>query len=72
MPKIQIEIAAGVDQVESITEAIAYTTRIDSIGDGKVFVLNVEEALRIGTGETGTGALKRLALQKRNNHVCIL
>ena len=44
-------------QVDSITESIASTARTDSIGDGKVFVLNVEEALRIRTGETGAGAL---------------
>jgi nitrogen regulatory protein PII len=57
LPKIKIEIAADDEQVHSITEAIASTARTDSIGDGKVFVLNVEEALRIRTGEAGTSAL---------------
>ncbi len=57
VPKVQIKIAVDDDQVERITEAIIKTAQTGSIGDGKIFVLPIEETIRIRTGETGTEAL---------------
>lgn len=57
LPKIKIEIVVDEGFVDAIVETITSTARTDSIGDGKIFVLNVEQALRIRTGETGSSAL---------------
>ena len=57
LPKIKIEVGVDEGVVDSVVETIAATAKTDSIGDGKIFVLNVEQALRIRTGETGAGAL---------------
>lgn len=58
VPKIKIEVAVeDEDAVDGIIEVIASTAKTDSIGDGKIFVLNVEQALRIRTGEAGPEAL---------------
>ncbi len=57
LPKIKIEIAVEDEAVDAAIDAIAAAAKTDSIGDGKIFVLNVEQALRIRTGETGAGAL---------------
>jgi nitrogen regulatory protein P-II 1 len=57
VPKVKIEIVAADGQVESILEAIARAAKTGKIGDGKIFVMNVPEALRIRTGERGEQAL---------------
>ncbi len=57
LPKVKIEIALEDDQVDECVEAIAKAARTNSIGDGKIFVLPVESALRIRTGERGEQAL---------------
>lgn len=57
LPKIKIEVAVDDGVVDTVLETISSTAKTDSIGDGKIFVLNVEQALRIRTGETGAGAL---------------
>ncbi len=57
LPKIKIEVAVDDGAVDTVLETIASRAKTDSIGDGKIFVLNVEQALRIRTGETGAGAL---------------
>jgi nitrogen regulatory protein P-II 2 len=57
LPKLQLEIAVASDQVDSVVEAIASTANTGKIGDGKIFVLGLEQALRIRTGETGVAAL---------------
>ncbi len=57
LPKVKIEIAVSADQVDSVIEAISRAARTGKIGDGKIFVLNIEQALRIRTGETGKDAL---------------
>ena len=57
LPKIKIEVVVPDALVEGVVEAIATAGRTDKIGDGKVFVLDVESALRIRTGETDTAAL---------------
>ncbi len=57
VPKIKIELVVPNDRVDDMVEAIATTARTGKIGDGKVFVLDVERTLRIRTGETDAAAL---------------
>ena len=57
LPKVKIEVVLADDQVEPAIEAIVGAARTDKIGDGKIFVSPVEQALRIRTGETGEDAL---------------
>ena len=57
LPKIKIEVVVGDGAVESATKAIAESAKTGKIGDGKVFVSSVEQALRIRTDETGDEAL---------------
>ena len=57
LPKIKIEVVVPDGLVDGVVEAIANAARTDKIGDGKVFVLDVERALRIRTGETDQAAL---------------
>ena len=57
VPKIKLEIAVPDDMAEQVVATIARTARTDKIGDGKVFVLDVESALRVRTGETNDDAL---------------
>lgn len=57
LPKIKIEVAVPADLVASAIEAIANAARTGQIGDGKIFVMPLEKAVRIRTGETDTDAL---------------
>jgi nitrogen regulatory protein P-II 2 len=57
LPKIKIEVAIASDQVEKTIEAIIAAARTGQIGDGKIFVLNLENAVRIRTGESDDAAL---------------
>jgi len=57
VPKVRLDIAAAADLVPAILEAIQHAANTGSIGDGKLFVLDLEEAMRIRTGETGELAL---------------
>ncbi len=57
LPKVKIEVVVADALVGRAVEAVARAARTDRIGDGKVFVLPVEEALRIRTGERGDEAL---------------
>ena len=57
LPKTKIELAVDDDLVEQVIEAIVNTARTGKIGDGKVFVSNLEEVIRIRTGETGAEAI---------------
>jgi nitrogen regulatory protein P-II 1 len=57
LPKVKIEIAIDDDQVEKAVETIVNAAKTGKIGDGKVFVIPIEEAVRIRTGERGEGAL---------------
>lgn len=57
LPKIKLELAVRDELVESALDAIASTANTGKIGDGKIFVTNIEEAIRIRTGETGSTAL---------------
>jgi nitrogen regulatory protein P-II 2 len=57
VPKIKIEVVAPDDQAENIIESIRRAARTGDIGDGKIFALTVDEAVRIRTGETNIAAL---------------
>ena len=57
LPKAKIELAVSDDVAEQVVEAIANTARTGKIGDGKIFVSDLEEAIRIRTGETGAEAV---------------
>jgi nitrogen regulatory protein P-II 2 len=57
LPKLKIEVAVPADVAEQAVEAIAGAARTGQIGDGKVFVLPLDQALRIRTGEAGADAL---------------
>ena len=57
LPKLRLEIAIASGQLDQVIEAIAATARTGQIGDGKIFVMPVERAMRIRTGETDIDAL---------------
>lgn len=57
LPKIRLEIAVDDSMVEQIIEVLCKTASTGKIGDGKVFVHNLEQVVRIRTGETGPDAL---------------
>ncbi|MDI2113389.1 P-II family nitrogen regulator [Commensalibacter nepenthis] len=57
LPKVKIELVCSEDLVERAVEIIMNTARTGRIGDGKIFVMPVENAIRIRTGESGTEAL---------------
>jgi len=57
LPKLKIELVVPGDQVEPVLEAIIKVANTGKIGDGKIFVHDIEQAVRIRTGETGTSAL---------------
>jgi len=57
LPKIKVELVVSDDQVEEVMETICETARTGKIGDGKIFVLPVEETVRIRTGERGEFAM---------------
>ena len=57
LPKAKIELAVTDDVAEQVVEAIANTARTGKIGDGKIFVSDLAEAIRIRTGETGAEAV---------------
>jgi nitrogen regulatory protein P-II 1 len=57
VPKIKVEVLADDDQVSQIVETIMTAARTGKIGDGKIWVLNAEQVVRIRTGEMGPDAL---------------
>ena len=57
VPKMKLEIAVADAIADEVVETIARTARTDKIGDGKIFVLDLEGVLRVRTGETGEDAL---------------
>jgi nitrogen regulatory protein P-II 2 len=57
VPKVQLEVVVDDGSVAKAIEAIKTAAGTGKIGDGKIFVLNVEDAVRIRTGETGTAAI---------------
>ncbi len=57
LPKIKLEVAVADDTADKVIEAIAEAANTGRIGDGKIFVLPLEEAIRIRTGERGSDAV---------------
>ena len=57
LPKVKLEVVLADDMVDAAVEAIIAAARTDKIGDGKIFVTPVEQAIRIRTGETGEDAV---------------
>ena len=57
VPKIRLEIAVDDEELEKVIETVVRVARTDTIGDGKIFVLPLEEVIRIRTGEHGPDAL---------------
>jgi nitrogen regulatory protein P-II 2 len=57
LPKVKLEAAVSDELVDGVIEAIENAARTGKIGDGKIFVSPLDQAIRIRTGETGTGAL---------------
>ena len=57
LPKVKIEVVVGDDMVDKAIDAIRRAAQTGRIGDGKIFVSNIEEAIRIRTGESGIDAI---------------
>ena len=57
LPKVKLEVVVADDILDAVIEAVEKAAKTGKIGDGKVFVYKVEQALRIRTGETGEEAL---------------
>ena len=57
LPKVKIEVAIGSELLDQVLEAITKAANTGKIGDGKIFVTSLEQAIRIRTGETGTDAV---------------
>ncbi|MEO7252687.1 MAG: P-II family nitrogen regulator [Casimicrobium sp.] len=57
LPKVKVEVAVKTELVERVIEAIEKAANTGKIGDGKLFVFELEQAIRIRTGETGSDAL---------------
>jgi nitrogen regulatory protein P-II 2 len=57
VPKVRIEVAVPDNQVDQVSEAIVAAAKTGQIGDGKVFVYSLDQAIRIRTGEVGDDAL---------------
>ncbi|KPK40036.1 MAG: transcriptional regulator [Gammaproteobacteria bacterium SG8_47] len=57
LPKVRLEAVVNDDLVDQVIEAVTKAAKTGKIGDGKIFVSNVEQAIRIRTGETGPDAL---------------
>jgi nitrogen regulatory protein P-II 2 len=57
LPKLKIEVAVDSDQVKKVIDAITGAAKTGQIGDGKIFVISLEHAVRIRTGETDADAL---------------
>jgi nitrogen regulatory protein P-II 1 len=57
LPKVKLEVVLPAEQLEAAVDAIQKAAKTGRIGDGKIFVFDVEEAIRIRTGETGVDAI---------------
>jgi nitrogen regulatory protein P-II 2 len=57
LPKLKLDVAVEDDRTDAVVEAILDAAKTGKIGDGKIFVTDLEQAIRIRTGETGTEAL---------------
>ncbi|GMQ90717.1 MAG: P-II family nitrogen regulator [Gammaproteobacteria bacterium] len=57
LPKVKLEVAIDANMLDQVTEAIINAAKTDKIGDGKIFVYDLGQVIRIRTGETGKDAL---------------
>ncbi len=57
VPKVKLEIVVAGDMAEQVVDVIQTTAKTDKIGDGKIFVLDVEQVVRVRTGETNEDAI---------------
>ena len=57
LPKVKVEVVLGDEMIDTAVEAIQKAAKTGRIGDGKIFISSVEEAIRIRTGETGSEAI---------------
>ena len=57
LPKIKIEVVVKSDMVDKVTQAIITAANTGKVGDGKIFITNIEKAIRVRTGEVGEEAL---------------
>jgi nitrogen regulatory protein P-II 2 len=57
LPKVRIEVAVASEQIDQVVETIGTAAKTGQIGDGKIFVTSIEQAVRIRTGETDVDAL---------------
>ncbi len=57
LPKVKMEVVVGDEDVDRVIDAIQRTARTGQIGDGKIFVMSLEDMIRIRTGESGESAL---------------
>ena len=57
LPKVKVEVVLGDDQIDKAVDAIQKAAQTGRIGDGKIFISNIEDAIRIRTGERGTDAI---------------
>ena len=57
LPKVRIEVAVATDEADKVVEAISAAAKTGQIGDGKIFVAPIDQAVRIRTGETDADAL---------------
>jgi nitrogen regulatory protein P-II 2 len=57
LPKVKVEVAVPSDRTDKVVEAITAAAKTGQIGDGKIFVVPIDQAVRIRTGETDTDAL---------------
>lgn len=57
LPKVRLEVAVSSEQIDQVVETLAASARTGQIGDGKIFVTPIDQALRIRTGETNVDAL---------------
>ena len=58
LPKLRLEVAIATEQLDQVKDALAAAAKTGQIGDGKIFVVPIEQAVRIRTGETDVDALK--------------
>lgn len=57
LPKVRVEVVVQTEQVDQVVDAIVNTARTGQIGDGKIFITSIDQAIRIRTGETNNEAL---------------
>jgi len=57
LPKVKVEVAVAVEQLDPVIEAITSASHTGKIGDGKIFVTDIDQIIRIRTGETGEAAI---------------